>query len=188
MTRAGARVRPLTTLFVVALVALALTLVGCGSKAASGTSASGGGAAASSSSQTTSSGAVGTIEHTKVKFVFHAGLAVGAFHRYIYKPFRTGEFSHPLLHKLDLIKAGLAAVFVVHEVKLAYKDANADPTLSKLTAPLNALATKVNGLVAGVKSGHPSVAAMSAAQGGFSGISSLAASAGKPVTDLVPHL
>jgi hypothetical protein len=164
------------------IVAFAFALAGCGSK-----SSSSAGAGSGASAGTTTS-AVGTISNTKAKFVLHAGLAFGAFHHFIYLPFRAGDFSHPFSHKLTIVKAGLAAVFVVHEVKLAYADANADPTLSKLTAPLNALGAKLEGLVSQVKSGHVNAADLSSAQGAVSSVSSLASGAGASITEAVPHL
>ncbi|MGI8430541.1 MAG: hypothetical protein ACR2OB_14845 [Solirubrobacteraceae bacterium] len=43
-------------------------------------------------------------------------MAFGAFHRYIYKPFKTGMFSGSLLHhKLAAMKGALAAAFAYHE-------------------------------------------------------------------------
>ena len=33
----------------------------------------------------------------------HAGLAFGAFHRWIYKPAKAGELSHPLEHKFTTV-------------------------------------------------------------------------------------
>lgn len=165
----------------VAVILVAFALAGCGSKANSGTSAGSGGAGSNGT-------AVGTVKNTKAKFVLHAGLAFGAFHHFIYGPFRAGDFSHPFLHKLTLIKAGLAAAFVVHEVKLAYTDANADPTLSKLTGPLNQLESKVTGLVSQVKSGHVSSTQLGSAQGAIGSLGSLASGAGASITDVIPHL
>jgi hypothetical protein len=173
------RARRATWILAVLLVCFAVA--GCGSKGSTGSSTASG-------VPPTSTSAVGTIKNTKAKFVLHAGLAFGAFHRYIYKPFRAGDFSHPFTHKLTLLKAAAAALFVVHETKLAYADANADPTLSKLTAPLNALATKLSGLVDNIKGGHVSATDMSSLQGGVSSIGSLAASAGSPVKEIVPSL
>src|SRR5436190_5979958 len=106
---------------------------GCGSSSSSSSSS----AAAGATSSTT-----GQIEHPKAKFVLHAGLAFGAFHRWIYKPAKAGELRHPLGHPLTAAKAALAAVFVYHEVKLALADAQSDPTLSKLVAPITALQNK----------------------------------------------
>src|SRR4051794_5328427 len=93
------------------LVALALAFVagGCGSK---------------SSSQSAQTTTTGTTHFAKTKFALHAGLAFGAFHRYIYKPLKERRFSGGLLHhKLATLKAALAAAFAYHEVKLALQDA-----------------------------------------------------------------
>jgi hypothetical protein len=61
------------------IVTLAFAAAGCGSS--SGSSSSGAAAAGSSGSQTTSS--TPNVERLPtVKFVLHAGLAFGAFHRY----------------------------------------------------------------------------------------------------------
>ena len=51
--------------------------------------------------------------------LLHAGLAFGAFHHFIYDPIKAGDLKHPFEHKLTLIKAGLAALYVYHELKLA---------------------------------------------------------------------
>ena len=85
--------------------------------------------------------------------MLHAGLAFGAFHHWIYKPAKAGELSHPLEHKLTTVKAALASAFVYHELKLALADAQADPTLSKLVAPITDLENKLHGLAGSVKSG-----------------------------------
>jgi hypothetical protein len=34
-----------------------------------------------------------TKSFAKTKFVLHAGLAFGAFHRYLYKPYQAGTFN-----------------------------------------------------------------------------------------------
>jgi hypothetical protein len=53
----------------------------------------------------------------KTKFVFHAGLAFGAFHHVIYGPFKAENFTHPLSHKAAVANAALAAKFVYHELE-----------------------------------------------------------------------
>ena len=85
-------------------------------------------------SSTSSSGASTSphLHFAKTKFVLHAGLAFGAFHRYIYKPFRNGGFTPPLSHKAAIVKAGIAALFVYHELKIALVDARSSPLLAKL--------------------------------------------------------
>jgi hypothetical protein len=156
-------------------VGLAVALLAaCGT----GSSSSAGGAGASSTS--------GQVHFAKTKFVLHAGLAFGAFHRYIYKPARAGDFSHPFSHKLKLIKAALAAAFIYHELGLALHDAQASPTLSKLVAPITALEARVHGLGGELRHGPPSGSALSSADGSISAIKSQAAGAGQPITEQAP--
>ena len=76
--------RPLVLLLcAIALVPAALVASGCGgdTKTVSGTNASG---------QTTTR-TVPDVKFAKTKFVLHTGLALGAFHRYIYKPWKAGK-------------------------------------------------------------------------------------------------
>lgn len=155
----------------VVLVALALALAGCGS------SSSTGGAGASPAPTK-------TVHFAKTKFLFHVGLAFGAFHRYIYKPLKAGVFSKPLSHKAALVKAALASAFIVHELKIAYTDAQSSPLLTKLVRPLTALKTKITAMVAGLKAGHYDPTQISSAQSGAASIASKAAGAGVPVKDL----
>lgn len=157
---------------VVGLIALALMIGGCGS---SGSSASSGGG---------SSPPPAHIHFAKTKFVFHAGLAFGAFHRYLYKPLRAGAFSSPLSHKVALVKAALATAFIVHELKIAFADAQSSPTLSKLVSPITAVKDKLASMVAGFKSGHYDPAQINSAQSGVKSIGAQSAGAGAPVKDL----
>jgi len=158
----------------VVLVALALVFAGCGSSSSS----SAGGSSASSSTPTKK------VHFAKTKFVLHAGLAFGAFHRYLYKPLKAGVFSQPLSHKAALVKAALATAFIVHELKIAYTDAQSSPALTKLVSPLTALKNKVTAMVAGLKAGHYDPAQINSAQSDVASITSRAGGAGAPVKDL----
>ena len=167
---------------VVALLAvLAFAVTACGSSKSS-TSSSLSSAAASS----TATSATSTTKLAKTKFVLHAGLAFGAFHRWIYKPAKAGELSHPLEHKLTTVKAALAAAFVYHELKLALADAQADPTLSKLVAPITDLQNKLHGLAGSVKSGGASASDVDGLDSAVSSIKSQATAAGQPITEQTP--
>ena len=161
---------------------LALAAVGCGSSSSSSSSS----AAASASSTATSASTTATTKLAKTKFVLHAGLAFGAFHRWIYKPAKAGDLTHPLQHKLTTLKAALAAAFVYHELKLALADAQADPTLSKLVAPVTALQNKLHGLAGSVKSGGASAADVDGLDSSISSIKGLASSAGQTITEQTP--
>ncbi len=163
----------------VVLVAFALMFAGCGSSSSSSSSAGGGGSSSASGSTTTE-----TVHFAKTKFVLHVGLAFGAFHRYVYKPLRAGVFGKPLSHKAALVKAALATAFIVHELDVAYTDAQSSPVLTKLTSPLTALKTKTASLVAGFKAGHYDKAQINSAQSDVASITSQAAGAGAAVKDL----
>src|SRR5947209_2597206 len=119
------------------VIVLAASVAACGSSNGASTGSAAGGAAATTSS----------THFAKTKFVLHAGLAFGAFHRYIYKPLKQGKFSGGLFHhKVATIKAALAAAFAYHEVKLALKDARSSKILSKALSPLLSLQTKLAAL------------------------------------------
>lgn len=69
-----------------------------------------------------------------------AGLAFGAFHHFIYAPYQAGT-RHGVA---ALGKAGLAAVFTVHELQLAKADAESSPTLCHLAAPFDKASTAIS--------------------------------------------
>ena len=67
---------------------------------------------------------VPNVHFAKTKFAIDAGLAFGAFHRYIYKPFKSGQLGGGLLHnKKSKLKAALAAAFAYNRVKAALRAA-----------------------------------------------------------------
>ena len=172
-------VRP--TYVAVLLVMVALAAAGCGSS----TSSSAAGASSSASTSASSTPNVGRLP--TAKFVLHAGLAFGAFHHWIYKPFKAGAFSGGLFkHKLTVLKAGLAGLFAYHELKLAVMDAQASPKLAKLVAPVTALAAKIKSIGSSVKSGKPDASSLSSANGDITSVSGLASAAGISVPDQIP--
>ena len=159
------------------LVALALGITLLGTGCGSSTTTSSAGAASATS----------TTQFAKTKFLLHAGLAFGAFHRYIYKPLKTGAFSGGLLHhKLATVKAALAAAFAYHEVGLALTDARSSKLLSKLLSPLLALQTKFHALVSGLRSGNVDPSAIQSANSLTGQASQSGAQAGQKIKDLVP--
>jgi hypothetical protein len=143
----------------VLLVLLPLLIAGCGPKDSdaaapadpAGTSAD---AAPIDGSCPTSN----TIAFAKTKFVLHSGLAFGAFHRYLYKPYKAGTFSKGADGRITaMIKGGLAALFVKREVRLATEDVKANPTLCKaIAAPLAKLGDGIQNAWDKLKSGDPS--------------------------------
>jgi hypothetical protein len=156
----------------VPLVVLVLALAGCGSGSSSGTGTGG----------TTS--ATSTTAFAKTKFILHAGLAFGAFHHFIWKPYRAGDFRHPFSHKLTLVEAGLAVLFVRHELVLALHDAQSSPTLSKLVSPITALENRLHGLDTAVRGGDGSTLGSDNAAVGQ--IEQQAGQAGQPIQEQTP--
>lgn len=163
--------------FVVCLLVLLVAFIGgCGSsKSSSSSSANGQPPAAQTSGSTAKK-----THFAKTKFALHAGLAFGAFHRYIYKPFKQGKFSGGLLHhKATLLKGGLAAAFAYHEVKVALADARSSKILSRALSPLLALQTKLKSLATGLKRGKADPATITSANAD----TSQTRAAGQPITD-----
>ncbi|MGI5489427.1 hypothetical protein ACQEU2_21745 [Microtetraspora malaysiensis] len=68
----------------------------------------------------------------KTRFALHAGLALGAFHRYIYRPLRSGGFqARAEKRKRTFVKAAVAGAFALHEMRVAKGFAAANPRLCK---------------------------------------------------------
>jgi hypothetical protein len=173
--------RVVTIILVIAIAVSAVGAAGCGSstKTISQTGANG---------QVTTK-TVPNIHFAKTKFVIHMGLAFGAFHRYIYKPLKAGAFKSGAPHRLKtLLKAGAAALFAAHELKLAHEDALSDSHLRPLAEKIDALFSKLGSLGSALKGGSlnpadilnsaSAVGALGAASGGI----------GVGIKDVVPAL
>lgn len=125
---------------------------------------------------------VDTIKFDKTKFVLHAGLAFGAFHHFIYRPYTE----HRLHGVLALGKAGLAGLFTVHELKLAKADAESSPTLCKLVAPFDRASAALSGEVDKIKSDKATAGDMDGLGKQVNALQAAAKSAGVEAPDLVP--
>ena len=152
------------------LVAALLVVAGCGSS----TTATSPPAASST-----------TVHFAKTKFAIHAGLAFGTFHHFIYEPFKAGDFSHPFLHKLTIVKAVLAGLFVEHEVKIALADARASKLLSHVVAPLAAFGGVIALIRSSIQGGHPNAAAITSGNSSISSAETNSSYAGKPIRETV---
>ena len=98
------RTEVLRRIVVALLLAVSLTAVtACGPKTAP-----------TSGTGTSTSQAAGTdqVRFAKTKFALHAGLAAGAIHRYLYKPYKAGTLQPGAKGRTKaLVKAGLATAF-----------------------------------------------------------------------------
>jgi hypothetical protein len=177
--------RTWTLLAAIGCIAL-LALAGCGKSKSSSSAAT---PAPSAETSTTASAPTTTAPPTKLattKFVFHAGLAIGAFHHFIYKPFKAGEFQHPLSHKATVLAAGLAGLFIYHELKYASKDAKASKLLKPLVAPIEAIGTKLSAARSSLASGKANPAELQGVKSELDKVASGAAAKGKPIPEQVP--
>lgn len=157
----------LVRLIAVLIIPVVLLVGGCGHKQDS----AGNNASSSDSIPTDPSGDAGdaapisqtcpdkaTTSFAKTKFVAHSGLAFGAFHRWLWKPFQAGTFKKGADGRIKaFIKGGLSALFVKREVRLAATDVQADPTLCKaIIAPLDKLGDTVQAAFDKLKGGDAS--------------------------------
>ncbi|MFC4009966.1 hypothetical protein ACFOY2_22245 [Nonomuraea purpurea] len=86
----------------------------------------------------------------KTRFALHAGLALGAFHRYIYRPLRSGGFQAGAeKRKRTFAKAAVAGAFALHELKVARRFAMANPTLCKALDSVHGAVTSLTGKLKG---------------------------------------
>ena len=156
------------------LAMASLALAGCGSSSGSSTSTSSDTSASAGAAPSTKCPTENTKSFAKTKFVLHTGLAFGAFHRYLYKPFKAGTFKKGASGRLRaFIKGGLAALFVKREIRIASEDVKANPTLCKLlAAPLAKFGDLMGGLVNNLKGGD--ITSIGAAEETLNTITSLA--------------
>jgi hypothetical protein len=157
------------------LLAGALGLTGCGTKTVTNTGANG-----QATTQT-----VPNVHFAKTKFVLHMGLAFGAIHRYIYKPLRNGALRSGAPGRVKvLLKGAAAATFAVHELKIAREDALASDLLRPLVNKMDALRTKLTGLVSKLKNGSVNPAAILSSSGAANALGSASSGLGVGIKDI----
>jgi hypothetical protein len=177
------RVRRRASLLLIGACALVLALGGCAKSGSTSTTAASTPTAGETATSTTPN-----VKFAKTKFLFHAGLALGAFHHFIYKPFKAGDLRHPLLHKVALLKAALAGVFVYHELRLAAQDVRASKLLSTLFAPITLVADKIAGFKTSLATGRASAPQVEGISSELATLSSAAASKGSAISEVVPSV
>jgi hypothetical protein len=172
---------PRVAAIVLTLTVLVLAGAGCGSstKTVSKTGANG--------EVTTST--VPNIHFAKTKFVLHMGLAFGAFHRYIDKPFKAGAFRAGANGRVKaLAKGAAAALFAVHELKTARDDALSDDHLRPLAEKVDDLLGRLTSLRSSLKGGSLNPGAILAAGGAVSSLGIASGGLGAAIKDLAPAL
>ncbi len=159
------------------LLAGTLIFAGCGSstKTVSSTGSNG---------QVTTQ-TVPNVHFAKTKFLLHSGLAFGAFHRYIYKPLRSGALHKGAPGRVKvLLKGAAAAIFISHELRLAHDDALSSDLLRPLASKIDAARSTIGGLAAGLKSGSVNPAAIISASGAADALRSASSGLGAGIKDI----
>ena len=122
------------------------------------------------------------------KFIFHAALAFGAFHHFIYLPFKAGKFtSGGFFSKLKTYAAAaLAGLFVYHETKLALQDAKQNKVLKVLVSPVTAVIAAFSTIVAKVKAHNLDTTTLNSAQSAVTAIENQAKRTGSSISETIP--
>lgn len=169
----------------VAAVLVVALLAGCGSSKSTSSNTTVAGVATGSGAPCPTTE---TASLAKTKFVLHAGLASGAFYHWIFEPMRAGAFRSGHSGRLRaILKAGLAAAFVVHELRVARTDAAQDPTLCKIVVhPIDTIETAFSSVEGKVKRGSASDSDLAPVDQGITSMKQQSAQAGSPVTDQTP--
>jgi len=123
----------------------------------------------------------------KTRFVAHLGVAYFAFHHFVWKPYKAGEFDNGAPHRIStIVKGGVALLFAVHEVKVADKIAKTsnDPLLQKLDGALGGLSTQFATIGQKLKGGNFDPKDIEGLNGATTGVSSAAAADGATIKDV----
>ncbi|HEX4465693.1 MAG TPA: hypothetical protein VH025_00775 [Solirubrobacteraceae bacterium] len=160
-------------------VLLAGAAVGCGTKTVETTNANG----------ETTTRTVPNVHFAKTKFLVHMGLAFGAFHRYIDKPYKAGSFKKGAQGRVKaLAKAGAAALLAVHELRTARDDALSDDHLRPLAEKIERLLGTLTHLGSAFKGGSFSPGAIVGAAGAVTALGSASGGLGATIKEVVPAL
>jgi hypothetical protein len=126
-----------------------------------------------------------TRKLAKTRFIANAGLAAGAFKRYIYTPYRQGAFkSGAKGQKRAIVKAAAAGLFSLDQLRRAKANVQADPGLCKvLSAPLQKLSATMKIMVDKLKRGEIDPTTIGAASGALEATRGTAGSAGAGFKD-----
>ena len=127
---------------------------------------------------------VGSAHLPKSRFLLHAGLAFGAFHRYILKPLKNSGFTAGSSSRTKtFVKAALAGAFVVREIIQMDKFANADKTLCKIVPNIDGVNTALSGLIDKLKGSSATDADLTSVSSTFDSLQSQAGSLGATIKD-----
>ena len=129
------------------------------------------------------------MHFAKTKFVLHMGLAFGAFHRYVYKPYKAGAFRSGAQGRVKaFLKAASGAVFAVHELKTARDDALSDSHLRPLAERVERLLHSLTSLGGSLKGGILHPAAIESAAAAVTSLGAASGGLGATIKEVAPTL
>ena len=106
------------------------------------------------SPSTASCASAGTRKIPKTRLLADLALTYGAFHRYLYKPYKAGAFHKGANGRTKaIIKAGLATAVIVKLLSNAKENAAADPTLCKYVPSMDNIKASLSNLADKIKGG-----------------------------------
>jgi hypothetical protein len=170
-------------------IALSIVLLvftaACSTKSPSASSAAAVGVPVSARTGTAGCPTHNTRSFAKTRFVLDAGLAAGAFKKWIYTPYEHGAFKKGANGRVTAIaKAAVAGAFAVSRLLAAKTNAMANPALCKVAvAPMQKLTTAIKGLVVKGKGGNLNASDVEAGDGALNQFRSAAARAGAAVKE-----
>jgi hypothetical protein len=125
--------RPVAVILLALLLAVAAT--GCGGSSSS----------SSGSSSGTTTKKCGTFK--KIKIAAHLGIAYIAFKKWVYTPWRQGQFHTGTPHrKTRIVKAAIAALVGVHEARVALRQLRECGAGQRASQALDSIQTKLTGM------------------------------------------
>lgn len=160
-----------------------LGTAGCGGGGSGGGGGYGGGDEASPTSGAEKE------KHAKAKFAANAGLAAGAAHQWIVKPFKAGDFKEGANGRTAaMAKAGLAGAFTYNRLQAALDNARNDPDLAKAVAPIDKSVKELKQLPEKLKDGNVNKAEVDTVEKAINNVKKAGKSAGAEVKEDVPSL
>ena len=123
----------------------------------------------------------------KTRFVAHLGVAYFVFHHWVLRPYEQHAFDSGAPHRTStIIKAGIALLFAVHEVKVAERIAavSPDPLLHKLNGEVVALGAAFLAVGSRFKAGQFNPTDVQSLSSSTSSLSTDAAAGGAPIKDV----
>jgi hypothetical protein len=179
-----------TAVVVLAAFVLAIGLSACGKNAGTSSGPAPASASSSTGAALPSDGTASATESgscKKVRFALHAGLAAGAIHRYLWKPYQAGTFQAGAQgRRAAIVKGALAGAFAFHELKVAESDIRGCPGTQAITSALQSGLTHVGALTAGLKAGNLDPSALTSANGSISSLETKSKEAGTPIKEQEP--